>query len=136
MDQPENKPEHSGADAAREAAGKLREEAAKTLNDLRSPGGVMGFFKFDRLYFPDFARILFTIICLFLVVVFLFGVVASFISMASVGFFSGLINLVVIFVSTIVMVVMARVWIEVVLVAFKINESVQDIKEILKQKWQ
>ena len=136
MDQPENKPENTGADAARDAAGKLREEAAKTLSSLRNTGGVMGFFKFDRLYFPDFARILFTIICLFLALLFLLGVVGSLASMASVGFFFGLKNLAFVVIGVITAVVMTRIWIELVLVAFKINEAVQEIKEIAKQKWQ
>ena len=131
MDQPEN---NSNFDAARNAAGQLRDEAEKTLRDLKSPGGLKSFFKFEKMYFPALASVIFVIACLATVVFLLLGVLGALVGMASDGFFSGLVAIVGIVLGAVIMIVMTRVWIEIALVAFKINDSLREIRDLLKQK--
>ena len=135
MDQPENTQENSSTlNTARDAAEHLRDEAEKTLRDLKGPGGLKSFFKFEKMYFPKLAGILFIIACLATVFFLLLGVLGALAGMAADGFFSGLVALLGVVVGAVVMIVMTRVWIEIALVAFKINDSLREIKELLKQK--
>ncbi len=136
MDQPENRPDGNASsfDAARDAAGDLRYEAEQTLRDLKEPGGLKSFFKFEKMYFPTLASILFILSCIGAVLFFLFGILGAFVGMAQSGFFAGLLGIFGVVVGSVVMIVMTRVWIEIALVAFKINDTLHEIRDLLKQK--
>lgn len=119
---------------ARDAAKRMKEDAARTLQELKSDGGVFALFNFNKMYFPFFARTLFIVVCVLMALIGVLGIVAAFIAMAKVGFFEGLKALFGVGVMVIVTIIMARIWVELTLVAFKINEGIQDIRAMLKSK--
>ncbi len=133
MDQPENN-SNSNFDAARDAMGQIRNEAEKTLRELKDTGGVKAFFTFKKMYFPAFASVIFIIACVSAAVLLLFGMLASFASMARSGIFEGFAAFCGIAFGAVVMIVMTRFWIEIALVAFRINDSLREIRDLLKQK--
>ena len=91
------------------------------------------FFSFDKLFFPAFARILFIVLCILIAIACVLAVVAGIVSLFTIGFFAGLAGIVGAILSSIMMIVAMRFWFEVVLVAFNINEAVQDIREHIKK---
>lgn len=120
-------------DPAAELADDIRADAKKALHQIEGHG-FRDFFNFDRLIFPSIARIVFLVFTIAMVVVGLLGIVAGFASMPEAGFFSGFADVCMAIVCAAFMIVMARIWIEIVLVAFKINDGVQDIKTMLVEK--
>ena len=91
------------------------------------------FFSFDKLFFPAFARILFIVLCILIAIACVLAVVAGIISLFTIGFFAGLAGIAGAILSSVMMIVAMRFWFEVVLVAFNINEAVQDIREHIKK---
>jgi hypothetical protein len=86
------------------------------------------FFKFDKLYFPMIARFLFLLAVAVIVFFGAVGVIANLVAMFTVGFFSGLIGMVASAVGAVVGIFVVRIWFELVLVVFNINDAVQEIK--------
>ena len=142
MDTPEDaNPKHDAnstgsAQTPQDAAQRLKEDAARTLQELKSGGGIMALFDFNKMYFPFFARTLFMIACGLLAVTGAFGIVMAFVAMAKVGFFEGLKALFAVGIMVILAVVMGRIWLELTMVVFKMNEGIQDIRAMLKSKLQ
>ena len=91
------------------------------------------FFSFDKLYFPAFARILFIVMCILIVAVCVVAVIAGIVSLFTIGFFAGIAGIFGAIISSVLMIVAMRFWFEVVLVAFNINEAVQDIRENVRK---
>ena len=91
------------------------------------------FFCFDKLYFPAFARNLFIVMCIFVVVAGVLAVFAGIFSMFSMGFFTGIAAILGSVISTFMMIIILRFWFEVILVVFNIHDAVQDIRENIKK---
>lgn len=133
-EQPQSQPE--SGDAMKNKAQQLRDEAQATLNEIKGDDGILGLFNFKKMYFPFFARVLFIIYCLLTVLAGLVLVVLAFVTMFNRGFLDGLMALFIAGVFVIASVILGRIWIELIMVAFNINEAVQDIRNMLRAKWQ
>lgn len=120
--------------ATHDAMQKMKLEAEKALQEIKGKGGVKALFSFDTMYFPTFARVFFIVFCVIAALFGAIGILLAFISMTSVGLLAGLGNLLGIVIGTVLTIVMVRFWIELVLVAFKMNEALQDIREQLHAK--
>lgn len=123
-----------GPDKEPDVASELRADAEKTLEQI-SGHGFRDIFNFDKLIFPSLARIVFVAFTVAMVLLGLLGVAAGFAAMPEVGFFGGLASVFAAVITTVFMVILARIWIEIVLVAFKINDGVQDIRKTLAEKY-
>ena len=94
---------------------------------------IKSFFCFDKLYFPAFARILFIVMCFLIGAVCVVTVIAGIVSLFTIGFFAGIAGIFGAIIFSTLMIVAMRFWFEVVLVAFNINEAVQDIRESVRK---
>ena len=137
MDDAENKTpvqeESNAGEAAREAANELRAGAAQTLNEVKGIR-IKDLFSFDKLIFPRIAQILFVLYVVLAVLFLGISLIGAVVALVKGQIGSAVAALIGSVISTLFMLIFGRIWIEVVLVAFKINEGVQDIKQILKNK--
>ena len=114
-------------------AAELRAEAEQELRRMKSIG-FRGLFSFDTLLFPKIARVLFFIYCVLLAIGLAVGVLAGLAAMIGQGLFAGLAIIVAAVISCVIMFVATRVWFEIVLVMFKLYESVDEIRRQLQNK--
>lgn len=103
-------------------------EAEKFAREVRQ-GGLRSLFTFDIMYFPVFAHYVFLAFVVLVLLVGLAGIVAAFTTMAKVGFSDGMYSLLQSVAMVVVLIVGGRLWIELAMVVFKINEAVQDIRQ-------
>ncbi|MCD8350261.1 MAG: DUF4282 domain-containing protein [Planctomycetaceae bacterium] len=97
--------------------------ADKTRQD-----GWKRFFSFETLYFPVFAHYVFIVFVVLVLLVGLGGIVAAFSLMARVGFSDGMYGLLQSVATVAVLIVGGRLWLELTMVVFKMNEALQDIR--------
>lgn len=128
--QPEARRTTSSGGDDRAVIDELRSDAEKTLEQI-SGHGFRDFFNFDKLIFPGIARIIFVAFTIAMIIIGLLGVAAGFAAMPDVGFLAGIGSVFAALITAVFMIILARVWIEIVLVAFKINDGVQDIRRTL-----
>ncbi|MDR3211857.1 MAG: DUF4282 domain-containing protein [Planctomycetota bacterium] len=86
------------------------------------------FLDFKTLYFPIFAKWVFAVIAALVVIFGLVGVVFGLVSLVSVGFFSGLALIAGSVIYSAFILVIIRLWFELVVVVFNINDAIQDIR--------
>ncbi len=131
MEQPENSVESTSAVGTADQA---RAQAGQMFNELKGKGGLMSFFSFDHFIFPKIARALFIFICALLalgLVVVVIGALAALVQgqiLGALGMLVGGVLYVCFFL------IFARVWTELVLVGFNMAETLQEIRDLLKQK--
>lgn len=129
---PEARRETPAGGSGRDVVDDLRADAEKTLQQIKGHG-FRDFFNFNKLIFPDLARIIFVAFTIAMIFMGVLGVVAGFASMSELGFFAGLAGVAGAVVTSVFMIVLARIWIEIVLVAFKIHDGIQDIRKTLSE---
>ena len=95
-------------------------------------GGWRSLFTFDTMYFPIFAHYVFVVFVVLVLLIGLGGIVAAFSVMARIGFSDGMYSLLQSVAMAAVLLVAGRLWIELAMVVFKINEAVQDIRRHVK----
>ena len=114
-------------------------DASEMSNDFRNDMNALksmdkgSFFNFDRLIFPSIAKWLFILLSVLIAVVGICFFVAGFIGLFTTGFAAGLGIMVFAVIYTILSILLTRIWFELVLVMFKINEAVQDIRTNCKK---
>ena len=118
----------SVGEVAGDAAGKLRQDAEQAMGEIRSRG-VMGFFSFDGFYFPVIARCLFIILFILAVIGIVLGVIGGLVSMVSLNFIGGFIAMIGSVVGGILGIIGLRIWFEMLMVAFKINENLEKVRD-------
>ncbi|MDR1613368.1 MAG: DUF4282 domain-containing protein [Planctomycetota bacterium] len=91
------------------------------------------FFKFDKLYFPMIARFLFMALAAVILLSGAVGVMVSLVSMFTAGFLSGLFGIAASAAYAVVAVFFVRIWFELILVVFNINDALQEIKVNLRK---
>ena len=123
---PETREINASAEAAKDAAKHLMGEAEEAIREIKGRG-IMGFFSFDTLYFPIIARYLFIVICVFSVIGVLFGMLGGFVSMAT-SFVAGLTMVIGSIIAGLMTIVGTRIWFELILLGFKINDGIQEIR--------
>jgi fumarate reductase subunit C len=107
-------------------------EAERFAREMRQ-GGWRSLFFFDAMYFPVFAHYVFIVFVVLVLLAGLGGIVAAFAAMARVGFSDGMYTLLQSVVMVAFLLVVGRLWIELAMVVFKINEAVQDIRRHIKK---
>ncbi|MDR1519095.1 MAG: DUF4282 domain-containing protein [Planctomycetota bacterium] len=113
--------------AAREA--KLLDGGAKkALGEIKG-GGLAGFFNFDRLYFLAVARVLFMLVCALILLATLAGLLGGLIAMVGQSVLGGLGVIAGALIFGAVSLLAARVWFEMLVVAFRINENLEAIRD-------
>ncbi len=117
----------SVGDAAKDAAGKLKQDAEQALGEIKSRG-IMGFFSFERLYFPVVARYLFIILFALIVIGVILGVIGGLVGMVSVGIMWGLSSIIGSLIMGAIFIIGLRIWFEMFVVGFKINENLEKIR--------
>ena len=146
MDESENPtPDQPGTESteAPRAAGssdgrvqRLRAEAQATLNALKGEDGILGLFNFKKMYFPFFAHVLFIVYCVGIALGGLVLAAMALYVMFSRSFLDGLMGVFMSGVFVVASIILGRIWIELIMVAFNINDAVQDIRDMLRAKWQ
>ncbi|MCL1999861.1 MAG: DUF4282 domain-containing protein [Planctomycetes bacterium] len=125
MNDSENR--HSFGDAAKNAAGNFKQGAEQAIDEIKSRGA-MGIFSFEHLYFPAIARCLFIILFILVGLGVILGVIAGLATMVNVGVIYGFITMISVILSGVLGLIGLRVWFEMLIVAFKINESLEKIR--------
>ncbi len=103
-------------------------EAHEDFADETRQGGWKRFFSFETMYFPLFAQYVFLVFVVLALLVGLAGILAAFSLMARIGFSDGMFELFRIVVGVAVVILGGRLWLELAMVIFKINEALQDIR--------
>ena len=119
--------QESRGEQAMDAANKFKAEVQETMQQLKG-GGLFSIFSFDRMYFPIIGRILFTIVSIAMIAMALIMIVANFTN----GIGQGIGGLIGIPIMTFLMWLYMRIIFEVLMVAFKINEGIQDLNRKIK----
>ncbi len=109
------------------------ESGAERFTREMREGGWRSLFTFDAMYFPVFAHYVFVVFVILVLLVGLGGIVAAFSVMARFGFSDGMYSLLQSVAMAVVLLVAGRLWIELAMVVFKINEAVQDIRQHVKK---
>jgi hypothetical protein len=81
-----------------------------------------------------FIRILYIILLLIIAIGFVFGLIGGFVSMFTDSFWSGLLTILLVPIGTVVWIVLARMWLEVLVVVFRIAENTTELVELKKQE--
>ena len=81
-----------------------------------------------------FIRILYIILLLIIAIAFVLAIIAGFVSMFTNSFWSGLWQILLAPVGAIISVVLTRIWLEVLVVVFRIAENTTDLVEMKKQQ--
>lgn len=104
------------------------EEANEAVNDLKKDMQQFkqmnrgSFFKFDKLYFPIIARWLFIVAVILIALGTVVGFLGSLVGMQLLGAIFALIG-------GLISIVAVRIWFELILVVFNINDAVQELRE-------
>ncbi len=128
MDEADNK--GSVGDAAKDAAENLKRDAEQALGEIKGRG-VMGFFSFERLYFPVVARYLFIVLFILIVLGIVLGVVGGLVSMVTFSVISGISAIFGSIITGAIFIIGLRIWFEMFVVGFKINENLEKIRDKL-----
>lgn len=115
-------------EAAKAAAANLLGDAGKDMNEIKNIG-IMGFFSFDRFYFPIFARYLFIAIVALGVLGIFLGIIGGFVTMVKVSVLSGVLGVFASIIFGIVGIIVYRFLFETILLGFKINENLEKIRD-------
>ena len=81
-----------------------------------------------------FIRILYIIFLFLIAIGFIFGLIGGFVSMFSDSFWSGLWKIIVAPIGTVISLVLTRIWLEILVVVFRIAENTTDLVELKKQQ--
>ncbi len=118
----------------RDTAEQMRSETSKAVEDLKS-GGLPALFSFEKMYFPRLATVLFMAYVIIVAFIGIIGFIAALSTWPEeMGFWGWLYGVGMSICTPIFLIVMGRIWVEIVMVAFKINEGVQDIKTLLQDR--
>ena len=123
-------PATSGIDASaagKEAANEMKDEMARTFATIKG-AGIAGIFGFKAFYFPVIARILWILAIILVVLFSCLGIVLSFFN----GVTNGIVTLFLAPLGAVVYLVIIRIWFELVLIAFRINDGIQQMNEKMK----
>ncbi|MCD8140394.1 MAG: DUF4282 domain-containing protein [Planctomycetaceae bacterium] len=96
--------------------------------DETRQGGWKRLFSFESMFFPVIARYVFMVYVVLVLLVGVAGVFAAFSLMARIGFSDGMFELFRYIVGVVLLVLGGRLWLELVMVVFKIHEALQDIR--------
>lgn len=110
-----------------DAAQQLANETKETLNEFKRLGP-MSFFSFDRMFFPVIARYVFIFICALVLLGAVLGVLGGLVAIVSQGIVAGIGAMIGSVLFAALALIGVRFWFEFVLVAFKINEAVQEMR--------
>ncbi len=116
------------SDKAKEAARQFADETEQTLEEFKHLS-LLSFFSFDRMFFPVIARYVFLFIVAIIAIGALFGVLGGLASFVSVGLLAGIGTIIGSVLFAVLALIGVRFWFEFLLVAFKINEAVQEIRK-------
>ena len=109
-------------------------ELKNELEELKKGGFLSNFlFGFKKLYFPAIARFLFILAWVIIALVGAAGCVFGLYTMITASFGMGLIFIIGVAVYVIMLIFMIRIWFELILVLFTINDAVQDIRKSCKK---
>jgi len=126
----ENKPESADsatAAAGKEAAKEMKAEAERAMNEIKN-AGLAGFLGFNTLYFPIIAKVLWIILIVLAILGMLVMIVASFFQ----SILDGIFSIVLVPLFGCFMLLQMRVWFEFMVVAFRINDGIQQMNEKMK----
>lgn len=113
----------------------MRADAEKAMREIKRDVSIGELFNFEKMHFPFFAKVVFIIYSLLVLLIGLYMAVISFLYILYYDvLWDGLVRLAVTIIFVSVAFVFGRVAIEAVMVVFKINEAVQDIREMLRAK--
>ncbi len=133
-EQPTPDHSHDNDSGLGQAASQIRSETTKAVEDIKK-GGLPALFRFDKMYFPGLATFLFAA---YVIIVAFLGIIGFIAALSSwpeeMGFWGWLYGVGLAIITPIFLIVLGRIWVEIVMVAFKINEGVQDIRASLKDR--
>ena len=110
------------------AASELGNDADKALGEIGGRG-FLGFFRFDKMYFPVIARFVFILKCAVIALAAVVGVFAGFANMLGGSILAGLGVIVFSILAGAITLIVVRIWFEMFLIAFTINENLEAIKK-------
>ena len=115
------------AAAGREAANEAKAEMERTYSQIKG-AGIAGIFGFKAFYFPIVARVLW-IVALVLLILFAVGMIIKGFSDSIVA---GIVSLILVPLVALIYAVMIRIWFEVAMVLFRINDGIQEMCRKMK----
>lgn len=98
------------------------------LNEVKGMGAA-SFLRFDKMFFPIIARYLFIALCILLLLGGVAGLIGAIVSIFTTGILAGLFLMVAVVFYVAISLVFLRIWFELILVGFSINEAVQEIRK-------
>ena len=117
--------DESSGESAAEA---LKEDAKKTLDDIKGRG-IMGFFSFEHMYFPIIARYFFILICVLIIIGTSLSAVLGLVAMFGGAIGSGIGAIVGSVIFGAVGLLGVRIWFEMLLLGFTINRNLESIRD-------